>query len=180
MLSFFSSGCGCGDSLATSSKRKHASRSKKSAASPAPAPNSAAVPSEQHRGWQCEQCSTTPIKGVNYLFFPNREMDDGEGDIELMYALCTSCYANVNESARAGFSACATEIESLAATFRFIDTDHSGTIDPVEFIEFYKALGVDGEQCYAAWQKGDIDGNGVIDADEFNTFFRSMADSGKM
>ena len=28
------------------------------------------------------------------------------------------------------------------------------------------STGVDGEQCYAAWQQGDADGNGVIDADE--------------
>ena len=142
MLSFLSSGCGCGEYLATSSKRKHASRSKKSVESPAPAPKCSAPRAvAEHRGWQCEQCSTTPIKGVNYLFFPNR-LDDDEGDIDLMYALCALCYANVDdESVRAGFSACTTENESLEATFRFIDTDHSGTIDPVEFIEFYKALG---------------------------------------
>ena len=68
-----------------------------------------------HRGWTCDRCEASPIRGVSYINFsgvrdedaprsPSRRGGD-EDDVDMMYALCAACYAKVDDSAK-DFVAC--------------------------------------------------------------------------
>jgi len=78
------------------------------------------------------------------------------------------------------------DIEKVAGIFRHFDADHSGVIEPHEFVPLLSKLmqqpacELDTSEVWKTWDAVDIDGSGVISYEEFHTWYCSAFDVEKV